>query len=31
MSRAVGWCLLPMAIVVGTFVGLFMYMHRTVP
>jgi uncharacterized iron-regulated membrane protein len=27
---AIGWCLVPMAIVVGTFAGLLLWMHRTV-
>ena len=30
MSSAAGWCLVPMAIIVGAFGGLLLWMHRTV-
>lgn len=30
MSSAVGWCLVPMALIVGAFGGLLLWMHRTV-
>ncbi len=31
MSSAVGWCLVPMAIVMGAFGGLLLWMRKTVP
>ena len=30
MWTVVGFCLLPLAVVVGVYAGLFMWMHRTV-
>lgn len=30
MASAAGWCLVPLAIIVGTFGGLLLWMHRTV-
>lgn len=31
MSSAVGWCLVPMALVVGLCGGLLLWMHKTIP
>jgi hypothetical protein len=30
MSSAAGWCLVPMAVIVGAFGGLLLWMHKTV-
>lgn len=30
MSSAVGWCLVPVALIVALFGGLLLWMHKTV-
>ena len=30
MSSAAGWCLVPLAVIVGAFGGLLLWMHKTV-
>ena len=31
MASAAGWCLVPLAIIVGAFGGLLLWMHKTIP
>ncbi len=31
MTSAAGWCLVPLAIFLGAFGGLLLWMHKTVP
>ncbi len=30
MSSAAGWCLVPLAVILGAFGGLLLWMHKTV-